>query len=108
MTTKFKQRGRNKKYPDEIEVWIYSELEIPGWISDIAWVERLDPENGTPILRKTKTSTGGVVLYRSGSGESLVTVGNIKTGRVCLGDGKIFYLSQTQLDLLYKEKTPKD
>lgn len=97
---KYKQRGRNLKYPDTIETWRYGE-KVPEWISDVCKVKFIDG-SGNITLDYRETSSGGLEFISSAGNRVLFTLGS-KEDYVCLGnDSRIIVLRPTQLELLYR------
>ena len=95
------QRGRNDLYPKTIKIWQRGN-KIPEWLSDRACITSINLKNGYN-LKFRNTTNGGYELLDSSGVNVLVQVKNLDN-YVCLGDnGKIFSLSPTQLNLLYKE-----
>ena len=94
-----KQKGRNDKYPKEIEIWRSGE-KVPEWLLNVAQIVGIDESFGTYILGTNKLSSGGYEIKDSSGQGVLVHVWN-DDDFVCYGDGKIFSLSPKQLKLLY-------
>lgn len=95
----YQQAGKNDKYPQTIETWRKGD-KVPEWLSDICKVTFVDG-NGDITLESRETSTGGYELISSTGNETVIKTIN-SNDYVCRGDnGKIFSLTQIQLDLLY-------
>lgn len=67
----YKQRGRNSKYPKEIEVWRITDGDVPSWLSDVAKVSAINIGNDTVQIGFRKLSTGGIEIPDS-SGQSIL------------------------------------
>lgn len=91
------QSGRNDKYPKQIETWRKGE-SLPSWISDNCKIIGMEGTNLIPEIRGVHG--GGYEIVRE-NGSALVSTKNEKD-YICLGDGKIFSLTEKQLNLLYK------
>ena len=100
----YKQKGYNSSFPDEIITWKFGE-NIPEWLSDKAKVSFVDGE-GNITLDTNDTTTGGFEVIDSTGSSVLVRVES-KRDSVCVDKkntgGRIFPLSEKQLDLLYRE-----
>lgn len=98
---KYTQRGRNDKYPRNIETWRYGE-PVPEWMSDVCKVKFIDAL-GNITLDYRETNTGGLEFISSAGDRTIISVGT-KEDYVCWGDSRLFTLRPIQLDLLYKKK----
>ena len=96
------QAGRNDKYPKTIETWRFGEQPIPEWFSDVCKVIFIDAL-GNKTLGYRETNTGGIEFIGTEGTKIILSLKN-KKDYVCYGDRRIFALSETQLNLLYKEK----
>lgn len=97
----FKQKGENKKYPNEIIAWIVGD-KIPEWLSDKAKVKFVDGE-GNITLETNETTTGGLEIKDS-TGTSILVRLESKSDYVCIdkeNKGSIFTLTKKQINLLY-------
>lgn len=96
-----KQKGKNPKYPEIIDVW-KSGWVVPEWLSDRATVTSITAE-GEVTIKINHLSNGGYEIVESGStgGKSLVKVTD-KDGYVCFGEGKLFSLRPIQFNILYE------
>ena len=101
---KFKLIGRNNRFPDKIDTWKFGENPVPEWLSEIAKVSSIDPDNDTIQLDFRKTNTGGIEILDS-SGKSTLVKLETKDSYVCKNldteVGGIFALTPKQLELLY-------
>ena len=104
MTT-YIQSGKNDAWPEEIEVWKLGD-PIPEWLSDQGKVSFIDGE-GNITLETHETSSGGLEIVASGGTGTLVIMKDKKDYVAHGGDGRIFSLSDIQLNLLYKPKIIK-
>jgi len=100
------QRGRNEKYPKTIETWQKSTKEIPEWLTDLAKVELVDLGSGVKKIRMNNLTSGGVEIIAADGLTTLVKTQN-ESDYICFGDNKLFSLTQTQIDLLYKPSGDK-
>lgn len=97
-----KQRGRNKAYPERVEVWRKGE-DVPEWLSDRAKVISVDLGTGKKILKIVNLSSGGIEILSSDGVNCLVkTVG--EDDLICFGDNRVFSLTPIQAKLLYMEE----
>ena len=99
------QFGKNDAWPREIEVWKLGD-PIPEWLSDQGKVSFVDGD-GNITLETHETSSGGLEIVASGGTGTLVMMKDKKDYVAYNGRGKIFSLSDVQLNLLYKPKTIK-
>ena len=102
---KYKQSGRNDKYPKEIEIWKFGEQPIPDWISDRCKIKFIDAE-GNITLDYRETNTGGIEFISADGTRTEFTLRN-KNNYACWGDNRLFTLREAQLNLLYKEEKDK-
>lgn len=94
------QRGKNDKYPKEIEIWGLGD-KVPSWLSDLAQVKFIDGE-GNITLGMNILSTGGREILRADGKGVLVRLLS-GDSKVCYSPGKpVFVLKPKQLRLLYK------
>lgn len=93
------QTGKNDAWPKEIEIWKLGD-PIPEWLSDQGKISFVDGE-GNLTLETHETSSGGLEIVGS-SGTGALVVMRDKKDYVAYGEGKIFSLSDIQLNLLYK------
>lgn len=97
-----KQKGKNNKFPKEIETWRLGET-IPEWLSDIAKVKFVDG-SGNLTLDITETNTGGYEI-KSSDGTRILVGCEDKEDYICIGLDKdnreIFSLNPIALGLLY-------
>lgn len=108
----YKQKGLNKKYPKEIEVWKINDEYIPEWISDRAKVESVG-ENGVLKIGTLETNDGGIEIINSNGTGVLVKIENKEEDFICFSRYEeknvlikgVFPLTKHQLELLY-EKIP--
>ena len=96
-----KQRGRNIKYPEKINYWIYGKLPVPEWLSDITRIKGVNAETGEAILDMKKTNTGGYELTESGGNRTIIKTKSMED-YVCFGNGTLFSLTPNQFNLLYE------
>ena len=104
MSDKYKQCGRNDKYPEEILVWKVNDTKnIPEWIIDSCKVKNIIEKE--IILDTRNTSTGGIEFIEAGSNAVLFST-KTKEDYACYDPKtkKIFSLTETQLKLLYETK----
>ena len=99
------QRGRNNKYPKKIETWKIGD-DVPEWLSDRAKVELVDLGSGKKTIKTNEFTNGGIEVVAADGRNSLVKTTS-KTDLICFGDGKIFSLTEKQLNLLYKNEETK-
>ena len=99
MSLKYKQRGENPKYPEEIEVWRKGD-SVPGWLSDRAKVKFLDGEGNITLERRNLADGGYEILDSSGLSVLARTTG--QGDYICWGEDKIFVLTPRQLEILYR------
>lgn len=99
----YKQRGRNSKYPETIEVWKIGE-GVPEWLSDRAKVKFIDG-NGNVTLDRRDRGDGSYEIIEAAGVQTLVTVPE-RIGVVCFGEGKVFSLKERQLEILYEPLNP--
>ena len=97
------QKGRNSKYPAQIETWQLGEL-VPDWLSDVARIKGLDG-SGNKILDLQKTNAGGYTLKAAGENIILVSAKTMND-YVCYGKNEsghyyMFTLTSSQFNLLY-------
>ena len=97
-----KQRGRNNKYPESILIW-RPEEDVPEWLSDRAKVVSVDLATGEKQLKINSLSSGGIEIYSSDNTSALVRTAG-PDSYVCFGDNKVFSLTETQLNLLYRDE----
>ena len=100
---KYKQCGKNDKYPEEILVWRIDDTKnIPDWIIDNCKIKNITDK---VILDTRNTSTGGVEFIASGSNAILFST-KTKNDYACYDQKtkKIFSLTEIQLNLLYEKK----
>ena len=81
----------------KVETWRRGE-PIPDWITDNCKIVGMEGDRLIPWYREV--SAGGYEIVKT-DGSSLISTKSI-TDYVCLGDGKIFSLTETQIGLLYK------
>lgn len=100
MAVKYKQRGYNSLFPNEIEVWKYGE-EVPEWLSDRARIKFVDGY-GNAILDLIDNTKGGYEIKDS-SGTSVLARTTSREDYICFekSSGTIFSLTPIQLKLLY-------
>lgn len=98
--SRYKQIGRNNKYPEEISVWKLGE-SVPTWLSDIS---KVTIDNTGKIEIQTKTLSSGGYDIISSDGRGVVIRVNNSDDFVCFGGGKLVSLSKKQINLLYEEK----
>ena len=96
---RYRQRGRNSKYPDEVEVWKLGE-KVPEWLSDRAKVRFIDGEGNVTLDRRDR-GDGSYEIIEAAGIQTLVTVTE-RTGFVCFGEGRVFSLRERQLEILYE------
>lgn len=100
----YKQRGRNNKYPEKIEVWKLNEEIVPNWLSDVAKVSAINTGKNTVQIGFRKLSTGGIEIPDS-SGQSILVKLDSEESFICKDTnariGGIFSLTPKQLELLY-------
>lgn len=100
---RYKQRGQNSEYPNEIDTWKWGE-DVPEWLSDISKIAAVDSVTSKVQLEILPTNTGGFSLRDSSGRDTLITV-NSKKDYICreadIKESKLFVLSPLQLKLLY-------
>jgi hypothetical protein len=102
MCEKYKQSGRNDKYPDEISIWKITDMEkIPEWIIDNCKIKNITADSKI-ILQTRNTNTGGVEFITA-DGNNVLFSTKTKDSYACYDykTKKIFSLTKDQLDLLY-------
>jgi len=99
----YKQRGRNTKYPETIEIWKIGE-KVPEWLSDRAKVKFIDG-NGDITLDRRDRGDGSFEIIGASGIQTLVTVSE-RSGVVCFGEGRVFSLRKRQLEILYEPSKP--
>ena len=99
---RYKQSGRNDKYPEFIDTWRYGE-KVPDWLSDISKV-RLVLGDGSIVLDIREFGEDSFEIIRSDSNNVLISVKS-KSNYVCYSKEtrQLFSLRPVQLDLLYKK-----
>lgn len=100
---KYRQCGKNDKYPEEIMVWKVNDTKnIPDWIIDSCKVK--DMSEGQIILDTRNTNTGGLEFITAGSNSILFST-KTKEDYACYNKDtkKIFSLTEKQLNLLYEK-----
>lgn len=95
------QRGRNEKYPKTVDTWQKTDKEIPEWLTDLAKVELVDLGSGAKVIRMNSLTSGGIEIIAADGLTTLVKTQN-DSDYICFGDNKLFSLTKTQIDLLYK------
>ena len=98
---KLKQKGRNFSYPEEGELWCFSE-ELPDWISDNFRVY-IDSEKNRTELYLRETSLGYELLLSSGVSSGIFIDKEKSGGLIRSKTHPIIYLTKKQIDLLYKK-----
>lgn len=94
------QSGKNKAFPEKINLWKLGE-DIPEWLSDISKVEFVDG-SGNITLKTLETNEGGLEIISADGISSIVRMSG-KNDYVAIGDnGKIISLTEKQLSLLYR------
>ena len=96
------QKGRNLKFPVKIETWKIGE-SIPEWLSDRARIEKVDPWTGEKTIKMNNLTSGGVEIISSDLVTPLIKTTSMED-YVCFGDGKIISLTETQMNLLYRDE----
>lgn len=99
----YKQRGRNDKYPAEIEVWRIGE-KVPEWLSDRARVKFIDGNGDVTLDRRDRSDGSYEIVGASGVGNLVVVPERV--GAVCFSDGRVFSLYERQLEILYEPSNP--
>ena len=100
------QRGRNKKYPEKIDTWKKNEKDVPEWLTDIAKVEMVDLGSGRKKIRMNDLTSGGVEIIAA-DGKNILIRTQGESDYICFGDNKLFSLTESQMELLYKQSGDK-
>lgn len=103
-SSKYRQCGKNDKYPEEILVWKINDTKnTPDWIVDNCKVKNII--NKEIILDTRNTNTGGVEFIAAGSNAVLFSA-KTKEDYACYDPKtkKIFSLTEIQLKLLYEKE----
>jgi hypothetical protein len=96
---KYKQRGENPRYPNEIEIWRLG-LKVPEWLSDRAKVKFIDGD-GNITLEKRSLSGGGYDILDS-SGLGVLVHAETMGSYICFDGSHVFSLNEKQMWVLYK------
>src|SRR5574344_736429 len=97
----YNQRGENSKYPEKIVTWTDGE-PYPNWITDNAHVLSLGPQGQLHLdIRKRKDNSYEIISI---DGFSILVIVRPFENIICFGDNKIFPLTKTQFNLLYRKE----
>ncbi|MBR2245872.1 MAG: hypothetical protein IJ880_02400 [Bacilli bacterium] len=100
---KYKQKGTNSAFPQEVETWIWGE-DIPEWLSDLAKIGAINGETNKIYLEHRDLSSGGYELLDS-SGQHTLVRASSKKDYICRDlskkKGGLFVLTPLQFNLIY-------
>ena len=99
---KYKQLGRNDKFPEKIsDTWTRG-TPVPEWISDNAKITFIDG-NGNIVIEIRDNTSGGYDIIRENGVDILVRT-STQDSIICLSpDNMIISLKKEQIELLYEE-----